>query len=73
MTRKLGATASDSHGGENMWKQTSSAVTAARSRYGWRWILILIGGLAWVSIGCSPQTLSVFLMPFTDNNTPPEY
>jgi hypothetical protein len=56
-----------------MWKQTSSAVTAARSRYGWRWILILIGGLAWVSIGCSPQTLSVFLMPFTDNNTPPEY
>ena len=43
-----------------------------KSRYGWRWILVLLGGLAWVSIGCSPQTLSALLMPFTDNNTPPE-
>lgn len=56
-----------------MGKQTSPAVTAAKSSCGWRWILVLIGGLAWISIGCSPQTLSVFLMPFSDNNTPPEY
>jgi hypothetical protein len=56
-----------------MEKQTSSAVTAAKSRYGWRWILILLGGLAWVSVGCNPQSISMFLMPFTDNNTPPEY
>jgi hypothetical protein len=56
-----------------MAKQTSSTVIAAKSRFGWRWILVLIGGLAWVSIGCNPQSLSAFLMPFSDNNTPPEY
>ena len=46
---------------------------SAKSQYGWRWALILLGGLSWVSIGCSPQTLSMFLMPFTDTNVPPEY
>jgi hypothetical protein len=56
-----------------MGKQTSSAITAAKSRYGWRWIMILMGALAWVSVGCNPQSISMFLMPFTDNNTPPEY
>jgi hypothetical protein len=56
-----------------MGKQTSSAVIAAKSRYGWRWMLILLGGMAWVSVGCNPQSMSMFLMPFTDNNTPPEY
>src|SRR5947208_2436748 len=44
-----------------------------RSRYGWRWFLVLLGGLSWLSIGCSPQTLSMFLMPFTDNKVDPEY
>jgi hypothetical protein len=45
----------------------------SKSRYGWRWIIVLLGGVAWISIGCSPQTLSVFLMPFTDNSIDPEY
>ncbi|MBM3997042.1 MAG: hypothetical protein FJ303_23255 [Planctomycetes bacterium] len=52
-----------------MEKQT----TSAGSRVGWRWIVVLVFGAAWLSIGCSPQTLSMFLMPFTDNNIPPEY
>jgi hypothetical protein len=43
------------------------------SRYGWRWILVLIGGLSWLSIGCSPSTLSMLVLPFTDNNIDPEY
>jgi hypothetical protein len=43
------------------------------SRVGWRWTLVLLGGLAWASIGCSPQTLAIFMMPFTDNNIQPEH
>jgi hypothetical protein len=71
VSRKLGARASDSHGGEKMGKQSS--VIPANSRYGWRWILILLGVVSWVSIGCSPQSLTMFLMPFDDNNIQPEY
>jgi hypothetical protein len=44
-----------------------------RSHYGWRWFLVLFAGLSWLSLGCSPQSLSMFLMPFTDNKTDPEY
>ena len=53
-----------------MGKQFS---TAFGSRYGWRWTLLLLGGLAWLSIGCSPQSLSMLIMPFTDTNIQPEY
>lgn len=42
-------------------------------RLGWRWSLILCGGLAWLSLGCSPQTLTMFLLPFTDDKKDPEY
>src|SRR5262245_42038367 len=45
----------------------------ARSRYGWRWLLVLIAGISGFSIGCNPQTLSMFLLPFTDNKNDPEY
>ncbi|MBI3821390.1 MAG: hypothetical protein HY289_01775 [Planctomycetes bacterium] len=44
-----------------------------KSKYTWRWVLVLIGGMAWVSLGCSPQTLSMFLMPFADTSIDPEY
>jgi hypothetical protein len=37
------------------------------------WCLILLGCLAWLSLGCSPQTISMVLMPFVDNNIEPEY
>lgn len=36
----------------------------------WRWAALILG-LAWLSIGCSPATLSFFFMPFTDTNIPP--
>ena len=45
----------------------------ASSRPGWRWLLVVAAGLAWLSIGCSPQSLSIFLMPFVDNNKDPDY
>ncbi len=44
-----------------------------QSRYGWRWFLVLLGGLSWLSIGCSPQTLTMFMLPFEDNKAEPEY
>jgi hypothetical protein len=44
-----------------------------RSYYGWRWSLVLLGGLSWLSLGCSPQSLSMFLMPFADNKVDPEF
>jgi hypothetical protein len=47
--------------------------TSAPSRVGWRWILVLIGGAAWLSVGCSPQSLSALLLPFADTSLPPEY
>ncbi|MBI1832749.1 MAG: hypothetical protein HYR84_15010 [Planctomycetes bacterium] len=50
-----------------------SQTPTAQSRHGWRWVLVLLFGAAWLSIGCSPQTLSMFLMPFTDNNVAPEH
>ena len=37
------------------------------------WIFVAVAGLAWLSLGCSPQTLSIFLLPFVDNNKEPEY
>jgi hypothetical protein len=43
------------------------------SRFGWRWLFVLFGFATWVSAGCSPQMLSMMVMPFTDNNIPPEY
>jgi hypothetical protein len=43
-----------------------------RSQIGWRWFLVLFGGLSWLSLGCSPQSLSMFLMPFGDNKTEPD-
>ena len=42
------------------------------SRYGWRWMLVLGAAFAWLSIGCSPQTISYFILPFMDNNNQPE-
>src|SRR5690242_17455163 len=44
----------------------------SNSRYGWRCVLVLSAGLAWLSIGCSPQTLTIFMLPFNDNMTQPE-
>jgi hypothetical protein len=59
-----------SHGGEEMTKQA----LPTPSRYGWRWLLVLTGFLAWVSIGCNPQSLSMLLMPFQgDDGVEPEY
>jgi hypothetical protein len=43
-----------------------------RSQYGWRWCLVIFAGLAWLSIGCSPQTLTMFMLPFSDNLTQPQ-
>jgi hypothetical protein len=37
---------------------------------GWRWAAFLLGTL-WVSIGCTPATLSMFFMPFVDDKIPP--
>ena len=44
------------------------------TRYGWRWLLVLTGVLAWVSIGCNPQSISMLMMPFQgDGGIDPEY
>jgi len=43
------------------------------SRPGWRWLLVVFAGMAWLSLGCNPQTLSLMLLPFSDNNKEPEY
>ena len=51
----------------------SSAPVFVKSRYGARWLLVLVGGLAWLSMGCNPQTLSFLAMPFTDNKKDPDY
>ena len=37
------------------------------------WTLVAVGCLAWLSIGCSPASLSMLLMPFSDNKIDPEY
>src|SRR5262245_38960919 len=42
------------------------------TRYGWRWMLVLGAAFAWLSIGCSPATLSYIVMPFVDNNKEPD-
>jgi hypothetical protein len=39
----------------------------------WRWIMVLAGFLSWVSLGCNPATLNFLVMPWVDNNLPPEY
>ena len=38
----------------------------------WRWTALLLGTL-WVSIGCTPATLSYLFMPFSDDRIPPEH
>lgn len=43
------------------------------SRYGWRWLLPAFGLLAWLSIGCNPQSLSMLLLPFDNKLVEPEY
>jgi hypothetical protein len=53
---------------EKMVRHTSFAASRR-----WGWIVILLGGLAWVSIGCNPQSLSMIMMPWTDNKAAPEY
>ena len=37
----------------------------------WKWTALLLGTL-WVSIGCTPATLTYFFMPFSDDRIPPE-
>lgn len=44
---------------------------AACKRNGrWRWAAFVLGTL-WLSIGCSPATMSMFLLPFYDDKVPP--
>ncbi len=44
-----------------------------QARIGWRWTLIALGLLSWFSIGCSPSSLSMLLMPWNDNKIEPEH
>lgn len=37
----------------------------------WRWTALLLGTL-WVSIGCTPATVTWFLLPFSDDRIPPK-
>jgi hypothetical protein len=41
-----------------------------RSRFGLRWFLLLCS-LPWLTCGCNPQSMSMLLMPFTDNKVDP--
>ncbi len=41
-----------------------------RSRLGLRWFLFICS-LPWLAFGCNPQSLSMLLMPFTDNKVDP--
>jgi hypothetical protein len=36
-----------------------------------RWSLVLLGCLLWLCVGCNPQSMSMLLMPFTDNKVDP--
>ncbi|MBI2803493.1 MAG: hypothetical protein HYX68_00740 [Planctomycetes bacterium] len=38
-----------------------------------RWMFLVLAGLAGLSIGCNPQSLSMLLMPFQDTNIQPEW
>ncbi|MCI0685223.1 MAG: hypothetical protein L0Y71_24250 [Gemmataceae bacterium] len=38
---------------------------------GWKWTAFLLGTL-WVSIGCNPGSLSMLLVPFSDDRIPPK-
>ena len=42
-------------------------------RHRWRWIMVLIGLTSWISIGCTPASLTMMLMPWMDNKLDPEY
>jgi hypothetical protein len=42
-------------------------------RYRWRWIMVLIGFISWISLGCSPASISMMLMPWMDDKLDPEY
>ena len=41
--------------------------------YRWRWLFVLVASGSWLSLGCSPQSLSLFLLPFVDTKEQPEY
>ncbi|MSQ96556.1 MAG: hypothetical protein EXR98_18680 [Gemmataceae bacterium] len=56
-----------------MATQNPSSARFTPSRPGWRWVLVLVAGMAWLSVGCNPQMLSMIIMPFTDTNVDPEY
>ena len=43
------------------------------SRYGWRWIFPLVGLVAWLSLGCSPQSLTMLAGAFDGDRVDPEY
>ena len=40
-------------------------------RFAWGLLLVLTG--AWLSVGCSPATVYMLLVPFTDTNLPPKH
>lgn len=44
-----------------------------RTQYGWRWVLVAVAVVSWLSIGCNPSTLSFLLLPWVDNKIEPDY
>ncbi len=38
-----------------------------------RWLPIFVATAAWLSIGCNPAMLTMFLLPFADNKKDPEH
>lgn len=38
-----------------------------------RWFPVFVAAAAWLSIGCNPAMLTMFLLPFTDNKKDPEH
>ncbi len=45
----------------------------SQTRYRLAWLPVVGAFLAWLSIGCSPQTLTMLVLPFQDNKKDPEY
>jgi hypothetical protein len=43
------------------------------SRYRWRWALPVFGLLTWLSLGCSPQSLSMLMKPFGSDRADPKF
>ena len=41
--------------------------------YRWRWAFPILGLFTWLALGCSPQSLSMLLMPFGGNLVEPDY